>query len=212
MAHIYGVLPVIEALRAGGRRIERIIIAEGARHERLREVFDLAKRARVPVRKEPRIALDRLATGANHQGVVAIAAAASYADEDEVLDRLTPQSLLVLLDGVEDPHNLGAMIRTAECAVAVAVAIPERRAAHVPEVVAKTAAGATEYLPIARVTNLGAFIEKLKQRNVWVVGVEASGDMGYTQYDYRGAAALAFGGAGQGLHPLGSGRWGAGAS
>jgi 23S rRNA (guanosine2251-2'-O)-methyltransferase len=202
MAHIYGVLPVIEALRAGGRRIERIVIAEGARHERLRDIFDLAKRARVPIRKEPRIALDRLAVGANHQGVIAIAAAASYADEDELLDRLTPQSLLLLLDGVEDPHNLGAIIRTAECAGAVAVVIPERRAAHVTEVVAKTAAGATEYLPIARVTNLAAFIEKLKQRNVWVVGVEASGDMGYTQYDYRGAVALVFGGEGHGLHRL----------
>ena len=202
MAHIYGVLPVIEALRAGGRRIERIVIAEGARHERLRDIFDLAKRARVPIRKEPRIALDRLAAGANHQGVIAIAAATTYADEDELLDRLTPQCLLVLLDGVEDPHNLGAIIRTAECAGAVAVVIPERRAAHVTEVVAKTAAGATEYLPIARVTNMASFIEKLKQRNVWVVGVEASGDMGYTQYDYRGAVALVFGGEGHGLHRL----------
>ncbi|HEY9233359.1 MAG TPA: 23S rRNA (guanosine(2251)-2'-O)-methyltransferase RlmB, partial [Blastocatellia bacterium] len=149
-----------------------------------------------------RIALDRLAVGANHQGVIAIAAAASYTDEDELLDRLTPQSLLVLLDGVEDPHNLGAIIRTAECAGALAVVIPERRAAHVTEVVAKTAAGATEHLPIARVTNLANFIEKLKRHNVWVVGVEASGDMDYTRYDYAGAVALVFGGEGHGLHRL----------
>ena len=202
MAHIYGVLPVIEALRSGARRIERIVMAEGARHERLREVFDLAKRARIPVRKEPRIALDRLAAGANHQGVIAIAAAASYADEEGLLERITPQSLFILLDGVEDPHNLGAIIRTAECAGASAVVIPERRAAHVTEVVAKTAAGATEYLPVARVTNLAAFIEKLKQHNVWVVGVEASGDMDYTRYDYRGAVAVVFGGEGHGLHRL----------
>ncbi|HKP11650.1 MAG TPA: RNA methyltransferase substrate-binding domain-containing protein, partial [Blastocatellia bacterium] len=167
MAHIYGVLPVIEALRSGARRIERIVVAEGARHERLREVFDLAKRARIPVRKEPRIALDRLAAGANHQGVMAVAAAASYADEDELLDRASPRALFILLDGVEDPHNLGAIIRTAECAGASAVIIPERRAAHITDAVAKTAAGATEYLPVARVTNLANFIEKLKQRNVW---------------------------------------------
>ena len=202
MANIYGVLPVIEALRSGARRVERIVMAEGARHERLREVFDLAKRARVPIRKEPRVALDRLAAGANHQGVIAVAAAASYADEDELLTRITPQSLFILLDGVEDPHNLGAIIRTAECAGAAAVVIPERRAAHVTEVVAKTAAGATEYLPVARVTNLAAFIEKLKQHNVWVVGVEASGDMDYTRYDYRGAVAVVFGGEGHGLHRL----------
>src|SRR2546423_4903706 len=202
MAHIYGVLPVIEALRAGGRRIERIVIAEGARHERLREVYDLAKRAHIAIRKEPRIALDRLAAGANHQGVVAIAAATSYADEDELLDRLTPQALLVLLDGVEDPHNLGAIIRTAECAGAAAVVIPERRAAHVTEVVAKTAAGATEHLPVTRVTNLANFIEKLKRHNVWLVRVDASGDMDYTRYDYAGAVALVFGGEGHGLHRL----------
>src|ERR1700753_3566402 len=113
MAHIYGVLPVIEALRSGARRLERIVMAEGVRHERLREIFDLAKGARVPIRKEPRIALDRLAAGANHQGVIAIAAAASYADEDGLLGNITPQSLFVLLNGVEDPHNLGAIIRTA---------------------------------------------------------------------------------------------------
>ncbi|MEN3333113.1 MAG: rRNA (guanosine2251-2-O)-methyltransferase [Blastocatellia bacterium] len=202
MAHIYGVLPVIEALRSGARRIERIVIAEGARHERLREVFEQAKRARIPVRKEPRIALDRLAAGANHQGVIALAAAASYTDEDDLLERITPQTLFVLLDGVEDPHNLGAIIRTAECAGASAIIIPERRAAHITEIVAKTAAGATEYLPVARVTNLANFIEKLKERKVWVIGVEASGDMDYTQYDYTGALALVFGGEGHGLHRL----------
>src|SRR5689334_7288354 len=202
MAHIYGVLPVIEALRSGARRIERIVVADGARHERLREVFDLAKRARIPIRKEPRVALDRVAGGANHQGVMAVAAAASYADEDDLLERITPQSLFVLLDGVEDPHNLGAIIRTAECAGATAVIIPERRAAHITEVVAKTAAGATEYLPVARVTNLASFVEKLKQRNVWVVGVEATGDMDYTRYNYKTAVALVFGGEGHGLHRL----------
>jgi 23S rRNA (guanosine2251-2'-O)-methyltransferase len=131
-----------------------------------------------------------------------VAAAASYTDEDDLLDRITPQSLFVLLDGVEDPHNLGAIIRTAECAGATAVIIPERRAAHITEVVAKTAAGATEYLPVARVTTLAIFIEKLKQHNVWVVGVEATGDMDYTRYDYKTAVALVFGGEGHGLHRL----------
>ncbi|HTG16298.1 MAG TPA: 23S rRNA (guanosine(2251)-2'-O)-methyltransferase RlmB, partial [Blastocatellia bacterium] len=132
----------------------------------------------------------------------AIASAASYADEEQILAGITTDSLLVLLDGVEDPHNLGAIIRTAECAGATAVIIPERRAAHVTEVVAKTSAGATEYLPIALVTNLARFIEQLKQRNVWVVGVEQSGEMPYTQYDYAGAVALVLGGEGQGLHRL----------
>jgi 23S rRNA (guanosine2251-2'-O)-methyltransferase len=202
MAHIYGVLPVLEALRSGGRRIERILVADTARHERLREVVEAARRAGVPVRREPRAALDRFSNNANHQGVIAIGASASYADESEILANITPETILILLDGVEDPHNLGAIIRTAECSGAAAVVIPERRAAHITEVVAKTSAGATEYLPIARVTNLASFIEQLKRRNVWVVGVEQSGEMSYTDYDYTGAVALVFGGEGHGLHRL----------
>ncbi len=193
---------MLEALRSGGRRIERIVIAEGAKHERLREVFEAARRAGLPVRREPRAALDRLTGNANHQGVVAVTSAVSYAVEQQLLAAITPETVFVLLDGVEDPHNLGAIIRTAECAGASAVVIPERRAAHVTDVVAKTSAGATEYLPIARVTNLASFIEQLKKRNVWVVGVESSGEMLYADYDYTGAIALVFGGEGHGLHRL----------
>jgi 23S rRNA (guanosine2251-2'-O)-methyltransferase len=202
MSNIYGVMPVLEALRSGARRIERIIIAEGAKIERLGEVIESARRAGVPVRREPRLALDRLSNRANHQGVIAIAAAAQYTDEDDLLESISPKSLFVLLDGVEDPRNLGAIIRTAECAGATAVIIPERRAAHITDVAAKASAGATEYLPVVRVTNLASFIEKLKKKNVWVVGVESDADMVYTKYDYSGATALVFGSEGQGLHRL----------
>jgi 23S rRNA (guanosine2251-2'-O)-methyltransferase len=202
MQHIYGVLPVLEALRAGNRRIERIVIADGVRHERLREVIDAARLAHVPLRNEPRAALDKLADGGRHQGVVAIAAAAHYADADDLLRRISPSSIFVLLDGVEDPQNLGAIIRTAECAGATAVIIPERRAAHVTDAVVKASAGAVEHLPIAKVTNLAAFIEDLKTRNVWVAGVERSGEMHYTEFNYRGPIALVLGGESHGLHRL----------
>jgi len=202
MSNVYGVLPVLEALRAGERRIERILIAEGARHERLREVVEAARKAGVPVRREPKVALDRLSERANHQGVIAVAAAAKYAEPERLLLSISPDTLFVLLDGVEDPHNLGAIIRTAECAGATAIFIPERRAAHLTDVVAKTSAGAIEYLPIARVTNLVNFIEELKKKNVWVVGVEASSKMSYEAYDYSGPTALVFGGEGHGLHRL----------
>jgi 23S rRNA (guanosine2251-2'-O)-methyltransferase len=202
MAQIFGVLPVLEALRSGGRRIERIVIADSARHERLREILEAAKRAGIPVRREPRPALDRVSNNANHQGVIAIAASATYTDESKLLSEISAESVFVLLDGVEDPHNLGAIIRTAECSGCSAVIIPERRATHITEVVAKTSAGATEYLPVARVTNLAAFIEQLKRRNVWVVGVDQAGEMDYTKYDYTGALALVFGGEGHGLHRL----------
>ena len=202
MPHIYGVLPVLEALRSGARRIERIVIAEGTRHERLREVIEAARSAGLPVRREPRASLDRLSGRANHQGVVAIGAAATYADAQDLLSRVRPATIFIILDGVEDPHNLGAIIRTAECAGAAGVILPERRAAHITEVVAKTSAGAVEYLPVARVTNLATFIEQLKKANVWVIGVEQSGEMGYGDFDYSGALALIFGGEGHGLHRL----------
>ena len=202
MPNIYGVLPVLEALRAGARRIDRIVIAGGVRDTRLREVLEAARRAKVPVRREPRISLDRLTHNANHQGVLAITSAASYSDADDLLTGISPETVLILLDGVEDPHNLGAIIRTAECGGASAVVVPERRAAHLTEVVSKTSAGAIEHLPVARVINLASFIEALKNRDVWVVGVESVGQTAYTEYDYSGATALVFGGEGGGLHRL----------
>lgn len=202
MANIYGVLPVLEALRAGARRIDRIVIAEGVRDTRLREVLDAARSARVPVRREPRVALDRVTHNANHQGVLAITSAANYSDADDLLSRVCPDTVFILLDGVEDPHNLGAIIRTAECGGANAVIVPERRSAHLTDVVSKTSAGAVEHLPVARVTNLASFIEELKKHNVWVVGVENSGQMAYTEFNYSGATALVFGGEAGGLHRL----------
>jgi len=202
MPNIYGVLPVLEALRAGARRIDRIVIAEGVRDARLREVLEAARNARVPVRREPRVALDRLTHRANHQGVLAVTSAASYSDADDLVSRISHHTVFILLDGVEDPHNLGAIIRTAESGGASAVIVPERRAAHLTDAVAKTSAGAVEHLPVARVTNLASFIEELKKHNVWVVGVEGSGQMAYTEFNYTGPTALVFGGEGAGLHRL----------
>ncbi|HLG14293.1 MAG TPA: 23S rRNA (guanosine(2251)-2'-O)-methyltransferase RlmB [Blastocatellia bacterium] len=202
MPHIYGVNPVLEALRSSSHRIEKLLIADGIRGDRLRAVIAEAKRAGIPVRREPRAALDRISGQANHQGVVAVAAARRYRDSYDLLAKLTSDTILVLVDGVEDPQNLGAIIRTAECAGASAVILPQRRSAHVTEVVAKTSAGAVEHLPVAIVTNLASFIDELKSNNVWVIGVEASGEMNYTEYEYTGALALVFGGEGHGLHRL----------
>lgn len=202
MRNVYGVLPVLELIRGGAERVQRVIIAEGVKEARLREVIASARRAGIPVIREPRVALDRLCGGANHQGVLAVAAAARYAQAEDLLGSVAPDALFVLLDGVEDPHNLGAVIRTAECAGATAVIVPERRAAQITEGVAKSSAGAVEHLPVARVGNLASFIEQLKKRNVWVVGVESAGILRYTEYDYKGAIALVFGGEARGLHRL----------
>jgi 23S rRNA (guanosine2251-2'-O)-methyltransferase len=202
MQTIYGLLPVIEALRSGSRPIERILIAEGARDSRLRQLIDAAASAGVPVRREPRAALDRLAGGSKHQGVIAITGTFRYADEADLLKNITPETILAILDGVEDPHNLGAILRTAECAGVQAVVIPERRSAQVTDAVAKTSAGAVEYIPVVRVTNITSLIEELKQRGVWVIGVEGSAEMSYSDYEYSGPLAFVFGGEGRGLHRL----------
>lgn len=205
---IYGVSPVLEALRAGHRPIERITIAEGAGEARLSELLELAHRSRVPVRRAPRAELDRLAAGANHQGVIASIAAARYYEADELLEALashvgtsTPP-LAVVLDGVEDPRNLGAIIRTAECAGVHGIFIPERRAVGLTETVAKAAAGALEYVPVARVTNLAQLVEELKERSIWTVGTDADGDINYTAWDWTQSCALLLGGEGSGLRRL----------
>jgi 23S rRNA (guanosine2251-2'-O)-methyltransferase len=149
MSILSGIHPIAEALRSN-HPLERLLIAQGAGGPRVQEIIDLARRANVPVRFEPRHALDRLAGTSAHQGVVAMGAAKKYAD----LDSAASSSLVVVLDGVEDPHNLGAIIRTAHAAGAGAVIIPERRATGITDVVAKAAAGALEHLAVVRVTNI----------------------------------------------------------
>lgn len=206
---MYGVLPVIEALRAGTRRVERVTIAEGAHESRLHELFELARAAGVPVRRAPREEVRRMAAaGANHQGVVAAVAAAAYADAAELIDQLAARvgtdapPLAVVLDGVEDPRNLGAIIRTAECAGVDALFIPERRAAGLTETAAKSAAGALEYLPVARAANVARLVEEFKERGIWTVGTDADANIDYTDWDWTQPCALLFGGEGSGLRRL----------
>ncbi len=204
---IFGVNPVLEALRAGSRPIQEITIAAGARDARLRELIDLARAKEIPVHHAPRISLDRAAGNARHQGVVARVAAARYADAEALLNSVNTQEenrlpLFVVLDGVEDPHNLGAVLRTAECAGLDGVFIPERRAAGLTETVAKASAGAIEHVPVARVTNLSRLIDQLKERNVWVVGAAAEASIDYTEWDWTRASAVVMGSEGAGLHRL----------
>jgi 23S rRNA (guanosine2251-2'-O)-methyltransferase len=197
MPILCGIHPVAEALKAG-RPLDRLVVAQGAGGPRLQEIIDLARRASVAVRFEPRSALDRLAGSAAHQGVVALGAAKLYAD----LDSAASSELVVVLDGVEDPHNLGAIIRTAHAAGAGSIVIPERRAVGVTDVVAKAAAGALEHLPIARVTNVNRALEDLKKRGFWIYGLDERGTETYDQVQFATPTALVFGGEGAGLHEL----------
>jgi 23S rRNA (guanosine2251-2'-O)-methyltransferase len=198
MAILTGIHPVAEALRAH-HPLERILVARGAGGPKLQEIIDLARKASVPLRFEPREALERLAGGVAHQGVVALGAATKYADLDDIV---AGAQLVVVLDGVEDPHNLGAIIRTAHAAGANAVVIPERRAVGLTDVVAKAAAGALEYLPIARVGNINRSLESLKKQGFWIYGLDERGDQAYDKVEYNAPAVLVFGGEGKGVHDL----------
>ncbi|HLK70119.1 MAG TPA: 23S rRNA (guanosine(2251)-2'-O)-methyltransferase RlmB [Bryobacteraceae bacterium] len=195
MSILSGIHPVAEALRAH-HPLDRLLVAQGAGGPRLQEIIDLARRASVPVRFEPRAALDRLAGSSGHQGVVALGAARKYAD----LDAAAASEMLVVLDGVEDPHNLGAIIRTAHAAGAGSVVIPERRAAGITDVVAKAAAGALEHLPVARVTNINRALEDLKERGYWIYGLDERGAEDYSEVEYSSPTAFVLGGEGKGLH------------
>lgn len=202
-ANLYGALPVLEALRADRRSIERIIVADGVRESRLSEIIGLARSKGIRLDHVPKDQIEKLAGhGVNHQGVIAVAAAASYIDADEILESASEDALLLLLDGVEDPQNLGIILRVAECAGVDGVFIPERRAVGLTETVAKASAGAVEYTKVAKVSNLNRLIEDLKEKNVWVVGTSGDAEMDYSDWDWNRPTALVLGNEGHGLHRL----------
>lgn len=201
MDRLTGIHAVREAL-AAGRALDRIVIARGRKGGRIEEIVRLAKERGVPLRFEDREQVARLAGPGEHQGVVALAAAKQAADFETLLARGKEGGLLVLLDGVEDPRNLGAVIRTALAAGAIGVVIAERRAAGLSETAARAAAGALEHLPVARVTNLPRAMEELKEAGWWLVGLEEQAPQNYSEADLAGKIALVLGGEGKGLHEL----------
>jgi 23S rRNA (guanosine2251-2'-O)-methyltransferase len=196
MALLAGIHPIREALRAR-RPIERVLISKGSGGPRLQEIIDLCRQQGIPVRFEPKDQLDRLSHNAAHQGVVAVGSAHQYQSIDDVLAR---KGLLVLLDGVEDPHNLGAIIRTAHAAGAAAVVVPERRAAGLSETVAKASAGALSYLPVVRAGNLNRTLDQLKESGYWIYGLDQRGEKLYDHVAYAEPTAIVLGGEGKGLH------------
>lgn len=196
MSVLAGIHPVREAL-VSGQALDRVLVARGAAGARLQEIIDLCRQRGIPVRFEERHLLDRLTTGTSHQGVVAVGATGRYADPESVFPAAR---MIVVLDGVEDPHNLGAIIRTVNAAGADAVVIPERRAAGLTEAVAKAAAGALAYVPVVRVTNLGQTLELLKKRGYWIYGLDERGAHDYDKVEFTSPAALVLGGEGKGLH------------
>ncbi|MBP7332431.1 MAG: 23S rRNA (guanosine(2251)-2'-O)-methyltransferase RlmB [Firmicutes bacterium] len=200
---IAGRHPVKEALRSG-RPINKIIIAEGVLTGPLQEIFTTARDRKIPVQKVDRRRLEQFSSGATHQGVVAFLAAKEYVEVDDILAGIGAgeEPFLIILDEISDPHNLGAILRTADAAGAHGVVIPRRRSAPLTPTVAKSSAGAIEYVKVARVANLPQTVEQLKKKGLWIVGAEAGGKELYWEARLDGPLGLVIGGEGKGLGRL----------
>ena len=198
---IWGRHPVLEALRAK-RPLRRLLVAKGARGPVIDEIFDLARQARIPYDLRDKAQLDRLA-GPRHQSVVAYQAAATYADFDTLLAELPSQStFLVFLDQVQDPHNLGAIIRSAHALGAQGLVVPERESAGLSPAALKASAGAALHLPVCRVANLQKALQKATAHGLFIAGLDAEGETAFTAVDFTQPCALVIGNEGKGLRRM----------
>jgi 23S rRNA (guanosine2251-2'-O)-methyltransferase len=202
---IYGINPLLEALLSHPAMLEKIVVADGRGGDGVRKILKLATDHGIPLESGGRDQLEKLAPNQVHQGVAGICRGHVYTTVDEVIAHRHEKSkydLVVLLDSVTDPQNLGSIIRTAHCCGANGVIIPENRAASVTASVAKASAGAVQYLPMAMVVNLVRTIEYLKERGFWIYGADAEARMDIQVPDYKGNIALVMGSEGRGIRPL----------
>ena len=204
MEVLYGLHPVEEAIRSGSRQLDHVSVARERRDERLERLIELCRTAGIRVALEPRDQLTRLARTDAHQGVLAVVRERRFLGIEDLLAPKEPGQyrFFLALDGIEDPHNLGALLRTADGAGVDGVILPERRSAPVTATVAKTSAGASEHVRISRVTNLVRALEQMKQRHVWVLGLDERGTPDYTEFDFKTDCVLVLGREGAGLHDL----------
>src|SRR5208283_4718352 len=204
MEILYGLHPVEEALRSGSRKFDHVCVAR-ERHDRhdprLQRVIDACRENGIRVRSESKDELTRLAKTAGHQGIVAIVRGREFLELEDLFEGPEPRMILAL-DGIEDPQNLGALLRTADASGVDGVVLTERRAAPLSPVAVKASAGAAEHLRIARVVNLVRTLEELKRRNLWIIGLDERGSCDYDQFDLTGDCVLVLGREGAGLHDL----------
>ena len=201
---LFGLHSVEEALRAGKRKFDHVIVARERQDPRLARIISQCKQAGVRMRTEPREQLTQIAQTPNHQGVVALCRPQEFLTLEDLFEGPADGSkrLLLALDGVEDPQNLGALLRVADGAGVDGVVLTERRAAPLSPVAVKASAGATEHLRIARVVNLVRSLEELKEKNIWVIGLDERGETDYDRFDLTGNCVLVMGREGAGLHDL----------
>lgn len=194
----------VKELLASGRDIEKMYIQSGEREGSLNLLLGIASERKIPISQVDRAKLDQLCGGARHQGVVAIASERNYYTVDQIIEYAESRGeppLLVVLDGVEDPHNLGAIIRSAECLGAHGVIIPKRRSVGLTTTVAKASAGAIEHMRVAKVTNLASAVDELKEKGLWVYAADM-GERTYYETDMTGPVALVLGSEGFGISRL----------
>ncbi len=202
MSVLYGINAVSEALKASPEKIERICVERGQKNSRIQEIVKLARESHVQISFEERSWLDRKAEGSRHQGVLCYAAEMETFDSEEILAQAKSPGLLIILDGIEDPHNLGAILRSAEAAGADGVFLPQHRSASLSATVVKASAGAASHIKLARITNIAQLIESLKEKGYWIAGLDAAADQPIWKIDLTGPIALILGSEGSGMHRL----------
>lgn len=196
--------PVLEALRSE-REIDKILIAKGAKEGSINKIIGMAKDKGIIIQYVEKQKLNEIAESNNHQGVIALVAAYKYSEVEDILEKASVKGekpFIIILDEIMDPHNLGSIMRTADAVGAHGIIIPKRRSVGLTATVAKTSAGAIEYVPVARVSNIPQAIDKLKQEGLWVVGADMRGDKDYFHEDMTGAIALVIGNEGKGISRL----------
>lgn len=201
---IEGRNPVLEALKAE-REIDKILVAKGAAEGSITKIMGMAKDRGIPIQQVERQKLDQLSESHAHQGVIAFAAAHSYVDVEDILANAANKGedpFVIILDEITDPHNLGSVLRTANAVGAHGVIIPKRRAVGLTAVVAKSSAGAIEYVPVAKVSNLAQTIDKLKEKGLWIIAADMDGEKAFYESDLTGKIALVIGSEGQGIGRL----------
>ncbi|KRN28274.1 23S rRNA (guanosine(2251)-2'-O)-methyltransferase RlmB [Liquorilactobacillus mali] len=200
---VIGRHPATETLKSN-QDINKVFVQEELKSDAIRDIITLAQKKKIIVSKVPKSKLDLLSDGQNHQGVVVAIAAYKYAEIDDLFKAAAIKNedpFFLILDGIEDPHNLGSIMRTADAAGVHGIIIPKRRAVQLTSTVAKTSTGAIEHVPVARVTNLVQLVKELKKKNVWVFGTDMNGT-DFRKWNATGAVALVIGNEGKGISPL----------
>lgn len=202
--YIEGRNPVLEGIK-GQREIEKILIAEGANQGSIKKIKGMAKDNNIMIQYVHRNKLDSLSETGNHQGVMALVTSYEYKDIEDIFALAKERDehpFVIILDEIEDPHNLGSIIRTAECAGAHGIIIPKRRSASVTAVVSKTSAGAVEYMPVVKVSNIAYTMDQLKDKGLWIYGADMDGKEDYFDVDIKGPVGIVVGNEGKGIGRL----------